>query len=206
MRHRIARLAIGFAALVLLGWGAGELWLAIASSTDLTVIHDATTQRTAAIEDAARVVTWAGSAATLAPLSLICCLVLLRAGMRRAALAFALSFAGAVLLADAVKLLVERARPPVQHLEAVGGSSFPSGHATQASAFWLSAIFAVRAAGASSAGVRAVTLACVAIVLAVAASRVYLGVHYPGDVVAGIALGCGWTLLSWRTLADPRRP
>ncbi|HEV7942731.1 MAG TPA: phosphatase PAP2 family protein [Solirubrobacteraceae bacterium] len=205
MSQRSPRLAIGFVALVLLGWGAGALWLTIASSTDLTVIRDAAAQRTAAIEGAARVVTWAGSAAVLAPLTLICCLVLLRAGMRQAALAFAFSFTGAALLADAVKLLVERARPPVQHLEAVGSSSFPSGHATQATAFWLSAIFAARAAGASSAGVHALALACVAIVLAVAASRVYLGVHYPGDVVAGIALGYGWTLLSWRTLADPRQ-
>lgn len=201
MNLRIARLASSFAALVLLGWGIGELWLAIAASTDLSAVREATAERTAAIEGAARVLTWAGSAAVLAPLTLICCLALLRAGMRQDAFAFALSFAGAVLLAGAVKLLVDRARPPVQHLQAVASSSFPSGHATQASAFWLSVVFAVRAAGAPSAGVRVVAVACAAIVLTVAASRVYLGVHYPGDVVAGIALGCGWTLLSWRTLA-----
>jgi undecaprenyl-diphosphatase len=204
--QRTARLSIGFAALVLLGWGAGELWLAIASSTDLTAIRDATAQRTAAIEEAARVVTWAGSAAVLAPLTAICCLIMLRAGMRQAAVAFALSFLGASLLSDAIKLLVKRARPPVEHLQAVLSSSFPSGHATQASAFWLSAIFAVSAAGASSASVRAVAAVSVPIVLAVAASRVFLGVHYPGDVVAGISLGCAWTLLSWRTLDAGRGP
>ena len=57
----------------------------------------------------------------------------------------AVSLAGAMLISDVVKLLVSRSRPPVAHLQAVAGSGFPSGHATQASAFWFSLVLALRA-------------------------------------------------------------
>ena len=84
--------------------------------------------------------------------------------------------------------------------------SFPSGHATQASAFWLSAIFSVYAARGPGVVTRVLAVVGTAIVLAVAASRVYLGVHYPGDVVAGMILGSCWAVLAWHSLAAlPRR-
>ena len=60
------------------------------------------------------------------------------------ALIVALGLLGGALMADLIKLLVARPRPPVEHLQAVGGYSFPSGHATQAAAFWVSLLLAVR--------------------------------------------------------------
>ena len=111
------------------------------------MVREVAAQRTAALTEIAKVVTWAGSAFLLVPLALICCLALVRAGLRREALAVALSLGGAMLISDLVKLLVARPRPPVEHLQAVTGSSFPSGHATQASAFWFSLVLVLRAAG-----------------------------------------------------------
>ena len=145
--HPAARLVLGLAVFVLLGWGVGELWTSVVGSVELDAMRDVAAQRTAALTDVARVVTWAGSAFLLVPLALIACVVLLRAGLRREALAVALSLGGAMLISDWVKLLVSRPRPPVEHLQAVTGSSFPSGHATQASAFWFSLVFALPAAG-----------------------------------------------------------
>ncbi len=184
---------LGFVAFVLVGWAAGELWPSIVGSADLDEVRDVAAQRSAALTNVAKVVTWAGSAFVLVPLALICCLALGWAGLRREALIVALSLGGAILLSGSIKLLVSRSRPPVAHLQAVTGTSFPSGHATQASAFWFSLVLVLRAAGAPP------LLTCVAaafalvLVLGVAASRVYLGVHYPGDVVAGVLLGTGWT-------------
>jgi undecaprenyl-diphosphatase len=202
--HPAARLVLGLAVFVLLGWGVGELWTSVVESVELNVVRDVAAQRTAALTDVARVVTWAGSAFLLVPLALIACLAFARVGLHREALAVALSLGGAMLISDCVKLLVSRPRPPVEHLQAVTGWSFPSGHATQASAFWFSLVFAMPAAGASPKLTRVAAGLALLIVLTVAASRVYLGVHYPSDVVAGMVLGTGWATYVSRCLRKPK--
>lgn len=206
MSHPTARLVLGLAVFVLLGWGAGELWTSVVESVELNAVRDVAAQRTATLTDLARVVTWAGSAFLLVPLALIACLAFVRAGLRQEALAVALSLGGAILISGTVKLLVSRPRPPVEHLQAVTGSSFPSGHATQASAFWVSLVFAIPAAGASQKLTRVAAGLALLLVLAVAASRVYLGVHYPSDVVAGMLLGTGWATYVARCFRSPRVP
>jgi undecaprenyl-diphosphatase len=200
--HPATRLVLGLTVFVLLGWGVGELWTSVVGSVELNAVRDVAAQRTAALTNVARVVTWGGSAFLLVPLALISCLALARAGLRREAFAVALSLGGAMLISDWVKLLLSRPRPPVAHLQAVTGSSFPSGHSTQASAFWFSLVFALPAAGASPKLTRVAAGLALLIVLAVAASRVYLGVHYPSDVVAGLLLGTGWAVYVSRCVRE----
>jgi undecaprenyl-diphosphatase len=204
--HAATRLALGLVLFVLVGWGVGELLTSVVRSADLSSVRDVAAHRSAALTDAARVVTWAGSAFLLVPLALIACLLLGRAGQRPEALAVAVSLGGAILISTWVKLLVSRPRPPVAHLQGVTGASFPSGHATQASAFWLSLAFALRAAGAPPMPTRVTGGLALLIVLTVAASRVYLGVHYPSDVVAGVLLGTGWAAYVSRCLRGPKVP
>jgi undecaprenyl-diphosphatase len=192
--HPAARLVAGLAVLVLVGWAVGELWTTIVGSGEVGAIREIASQRSTAVTEAARVVTWAGSAYLLVPLALIACVMLIRAGLPREAVAVAVSLGGAMLISDWVKLLVSRPRPPVEHLQAVTGSSFPSGHATQASAFWFSLVLLSRALGAPPKVTRVAAALAMLIVLAVAASRVYLGVHYPSDVVAGTLIGTCWAV------------
>jgi undecaprenyl-diphosphatase len=200
VRPLAVRLALGLLLFVLVGWGAGALWTAVAGPTDLEALRQVAEQRSQELTAVARVVTWAGSALVLAPLAVVCCWLLVRAGLRGEAVAVALSLSGAILLADIVKLLVSRQRPPVEHLQTVTSASFPSSHATQASAFWLSLVLALPAIRMSTALKRAAAGAALLIVLAVAFSRVYLGVHFPADVVAGLLLGTGWALFIARSL------
>jgi undecaprenyl-diphosphatase len=202
VRLPAARLGLGLVLFVLAGWAAGGLWTAIVGSIDLEAVRDIAGERSAGLTAAARVVTWAGSAFVLVPLALACCLVLVRVGLRQEAFAVAVSLAGAILISDLVKLLVSRSRPPVAHLQAVTGSSFPSGHATQASAFWFSLVLALRVTRVAPLLTRVAAGLALALVLAVALSRIYLGVHYPADVVAGVLLGMGWAGFVARSMRE----
>ncbi len=202
MRRPLARLAAGLALFILLGWGAGALWSAIVGSGELQFVQEVARQRSAELTAAAKVLTWAGSAYLLVPLALVCCVVLVRAGLRREALAVAVSLGGAMLISDIVKLLVSRPRPPVERLQSVSGSSFPSGHSTQASAFWFSLVLAAHTARAQPLLTRSLAAAALLIVVAVALSRIYLGVHYPSDVIAGLLLGTGWAVFVAQCLGD----
>jgi len=202
VRRPLARLAAGLALFILVGWGAGALWTSIVGSGDLQFVQEVARQRSAELTAVAKVLTWAGSAFLLVPLALVCCVVLVRAGLPREAVAVAVSLGGAMLISDMVKLLVSRPRPPVEHLQSVSGSSFPSGHATQASAFWFSLVLAAHTARAAPLLSRSLAAAAVLIVVAVALSRIYLGVHYPSDVIAGLLLGTGWAVYVARCLRD----
>jgi undecaprenyl-diphosphatase len=116
----------------------------------------------------------------------------------------AAAYAGADLVFNAVKELVHRPRPPAAiMLKPVAGPSFPSGHATQAVAVY--GMLAALTAASTPRWPRKVaawTLAVVTVGL-VAVSRLYLGVHWLTDVLAGLALGAAWLfalLAATRTL------
>jgi undecaprenyl-diphosphatase len=197
-----ARLLLGLVVFVLVGWAAGALWTSLVGSGEVEAMHRIAENRSAGLTTVAQVVTWAGSVFVLVPLALICCLLLFRAGLRWEAFAVAVSLGGAMLISDAVKLLVSRPRPPVEHLQSVTGSSFPSGHSTQASAFWFSLVLALRAARVAPLLTRVAAGLALVLVLAVALSRVYLGVHYPADVIAGVLLGTGWAVFVARCVRE----
>ena len=94
------------------------------------------------------------------------------------------------------KLIVGRNRPPVPlHLIPESGPSFPSGHATEATALYVTlalvvAVFVLRLPIARAATVFGAGL----VSFGVGASRLVLGVHWPSDVLAGWALGAGTAL------------
>jgi undecaprenyl-diphosphatase len=125
----------------------------------------------------------------------VLCALLYRRGRSTDAVVVAVITLGATGMANLDKVLVGRPRPPVHHLEAVASASFPSGHATQASAFYLSALLILLAGRPPRALAIAAALATAALVAGVALSRVYLGVHYPSDVAGGLLLGATWSVL-----------
>jgi membrane-associated phospholipid phosphatase len=137
-------------------------------------------------------VTWLG--ATVTVLSVTVALGVLEWARRRrlAVLAFLLMVVvGQNLIANTVKELVDRGRPPVPHLAPSSGFSFPSGHTAAAAATW-AAVALVLGRGRPL-RVKAWLAAGAALVtVAVAASRVLLGVHWLTDVIGGAALGFGW--------------
>ena len=105
---------------------------------------------------------------------------------------------GGWILNWALKQAFERTRPSVvPHLRQVVDSSFPSGHALTSAAVYLTlgALLMRIAQG------RLARYYCIAtamfVTFLVGSSRVFLGVHYPTDVLAGWVIGMSWALLCW---------
>ena len=115
----------------------------------------------------------------------------------------ALTWSWAVAL---LKTHVGRARPTlVPHWAAVNHQSFPSGHATSSAVIYLT-LAAIAGLVVEDRAARAY-LMVLAIVLtgAIGVSRVYLGVHWPSDVLAGWSFGTLWAIGWWRATAALRR-
>lgn len=114
--------------------------------------------------------------------------------------------AGGNLLNVALKHLIQRGRPvfddPIFSLPTY---SFPSGHAMAATVFYgLLAIHASRAAGHRH-SVKLAVGAAVAMIVLVCTSRIYLGLHYLSDVLAGVSEGVAWLALSFGVMLHFRR-
>ncbi|HWJ69410.1 MAG TPA: phosphatase PAP2 family protein [Sphingobium sp.] len=102
-----------------------------------------------------------------------------------------------MLLNPLVKWLFMAPRPDmIEHLVIASGHSFPSGHAAGA--------MALGGAVALLSGSRAVQLVCAALIAATGLSRVWLGVHWPSDVIGGWAEGAAWLLLMSLWLPEQR--
>jgi undecaprenyl-diphosphatase len=97
-----------------------------------------------------------------------------------------------------LKLAFARDRPEiVPHLREVMSSSFPSGHALTSAAVYLTlGTLLMRIAEGRLAKYYCIAIAMFVTFL-VGVSRVFLGVHYPSDVVAGWLIGMSWALMCW---------
>jgi undecaprenyl-diphosphatase len=143
-------------------------------------------------------ITALGSATVLGLVVLLIVGFLLLQGMYRNALFVFVASTGGWLLNSALKELLQRPRPEVvPHLRDVWTLSFPSGHAMTSAAVYLT----LGALTMRIAKRRVTKFYCIAsamlVTVLVGASRVYLGVHYPTDVLAGWLAGLSWALVCW---------
>jgi undecaprenyl-diphosphatase len=132
---------------------------------------------------------------------------LLIAAKPGAALLISLSVTGGALLGPLLKIGFDRPRPDlVAHLVQVRSPSFPSGHALLSAVTYLTAaVLLARVVGELRLKVYIMTVALI-FTLLIGASRVYLGVHWPTDVLAGWLIGAVWAMVCWRiALALQRR-
>lgn len=114
-------------------------------------------------------------------------------------LVFAVGLANAS--SEVLKHIYGRPRPDlVPHGSYVYSASFPSGHSTLSAAMYLTLAMLV-ASLERHRGAKVMVFALAALlVLSIGVSRVYLGVHWPSDVLAGWSLGAAWAMAGWLSL------
>ncbi len=108
--------------------------------------------------------------------------------------AWAAAFIGAHILSRVLKSAVQRTRPPdeISHVDHES-FSFPSGHALKAVVCYVMLAYIIAHLAELNKGRRmAVYLTTGALIAAIGWSRIYLGAHYPSDVLGGFAVGLAW--------------
>ena len=133
-----------------------------------------------------------GSISFLTMLFIIIVGIWLALGMKRPAVWLMIAVGGSIILDTSLKLAFHRARPPAFVGVDPRSYSFPSGHALSSFCFYgvLAGLICSRI---ESRGIRiAIWTAAAALIFAIGLSRVYLGVHYPTDVIAGYIAAAAW--------------
>jgi undecaprenyl-diphosphatase len=150
------------------------------------------------LEEAMRDLTALGSTSVLVFIVLSVFFYLLIARKRAAALYILASVAGGQVLSSLLKLGVDRPRPELtSHLAEVYTLSFPSGHAMLSAVTYLT-LGSLLAHVLDGRALQIYVLGiAVAATLLVGVSRIYLGVHWPTDVLAGWCAGSAWAMLCW---------
>ncbi|MBB4859768.1 undecaprenyl-diphosphatase [Novosphingobium chloroacetimidivorans] len=139
-------------------------------------------------------------------IAIMAVVALLFIGLRREALLLALTVVLAWVVNSGIKHLVGRPRPQiVPHLMEAGGNSFPSGHSFNSAVVYVSIALALAALSRRRSVRMTITMAALAISLVIAWSRVWLGVHWPSDVLAGWLGGVGWAFLASALLYRPAK-
>lgn len=189
-----AGFALAAGAFVLFWWLAEEVFEGDARHFDEWVRAAVNGRSTPAMTAAMRGFTYLGSTPFILSVSVVGAVAFYLLKWRRAAALLLVTMAGAFVLNVALKLSFQRARPDPFFGVAVPDSfSFPSGHTLYSSCLFgtLAVIISGRVRGAA----RVVAWsAAAALVVLVGLSRVYLGVHYPTDVLASYLAASVWIL------------
>ena len=204
----IAAALVLWLALVLVGHLLGHQW------KNSGLVHwDASVGRELAADrrdpwtDVTHLATYLAETITVIALGMVA-FVLLRARLKRwrEAVFLAVALVGEVTIFVSTTLLVDRDRPPVRHLDsAPPTSSFPSGHTAASVVLYGGlAVLTWRLGAAGWLRLLATALAVLVPVL-VAVSRMYRGMHYPTDVIAGALLACCWLAVTSSVVLG-RRP
>ena len=207
IRRARARLGLNLATLLIASAGlvaiAGSVAVFGAATEDVTehngmATHDAarlrifTAHRSETLVHLSKIATGLGAPLILGALAVVVGALFWRRGLHLALAltpAFALGISAAAV--GLVKAIVGRARPPVSlHLVSESDASFPSGHATDGTALFIAIALVVALFVVRRPALRIASLAAGALLSgAIGASRLILGVHWPSDVLAGLALG-----------------
>jgi len=185
-------LAASVLGLLLFYWLAEEVFSGELQSFDFAVRLAVHQHASPGLTRIMSFVSWLGSAAVLAPAVLLIAALFFFLRWRRAAAWMLISMLGAVALEITLKWAFHRPRPPAFFGTLPPSFSFPSGHALSSFCFYgvLAGLLSRRIRGhAKHVALWAVAATMVTIT---GLSRIYLGVHWPTDVIAGYCAAAVW--------------
>lgn len=181
------------AALVLFAWLGRSIMAGVTPALDDQIRQAMHEMASSTITSIMRGASRYGGPAGLIPVGLVLALAFLARGWRRGAVLVLVTMAGAGLLDILLKLSFGRGRPsPFFDYPLPVSPSFPSGHALFAASFFGGLAVLVSHRVRHRLVRTAIWVAALAIIALVGVSRVYLGVHYPSDVLAGYAVATVW--------------
>ena len=190
-------IALAIAAIAILGFVklASEVAEKEIDQLNRSISHAIYAARTPFLTDLALQITALGSVVVVSLIAIMFVIILLGQGKERTAISFAVLIGGASILIFLLKWLFAVARPSDMPLVKEGGYSFPSGHSVIS--FTLYGGMGVWLVLAERGEKWRWLLAGILFFLAagIALSRVYLGVHWPSDVLAGLLIASCWVSL-----------
>jgi undecaprenyl-diphosphatase len=151
-----------------------------------------------AFQEAVRDITALGGVVVLGLVTVVTAGFLVLDGKRRMALLVLASAGGGLVMSTLLKDVFHRPRPQiVPHAVYASGESFPSGHSMMSAAIYLT-LGALLARAHERKRLKAYFLLLAGLLSGmIGVSRVYLGVHWPTDVLAGWTAGGVWAILCW---------
>ena len=194
--HPARDVAIALGAALLFAWFAWLASFAAAPQFDIAARNAVHALATPWLTLVMRGASMAGGGWGLWPVGVAVAVWLARAGRGRAAGLFAIAVVGANLVSESMKLFFHRLRPePWFGYPLPTTYGFPSGHAFVSFCFCLCLAEILVGDDRPAAARAALWGAALGCTLTIGFSRVYLGVHYPSDVLGGYAAGIVWTTL-----------
>ncbi|WP_158231861.1 MULTISPECIES: phosphatase PAP2 family protein [unclassified Sporosarcina] len=175
---------------------ARSIHLQTISSFDEPIIDFVQSAESPGLTSIMKLFTTIGSTTSVVLLAILTLGVLLWKKHRAQAVLFAIVLAGTGILNQVLKFIFKRERPDFNRLIDIGGYSFPSGHTMMAFSLYTILTYILwRNVKNTGSQVVIIILAAMMIVM-IAVSRIYLGVHFPSDIVGGVLASSVWLFAS----------
>jgi undecaprenyl-diphosphatase len=175
---------------------AGEVREGETQAFDVAVLRYVETHHSPFLDEAMLEITFLGTGLIVMTIVFVSGMFLWLTKHKHSALLLIVATAGGILLNGLLKAGFDRPRPQVfewgQHTVS---SSFPSGHAMSAAVVYMTVAYLAARLQRRRISRVLTLLAATTVVILIAISRLYLGVHYPTDVAAGVVIGIAWAAL-----------
>lgn len=196
----ITKILFAFAICVGFGLLFGYIVAAISNESihdfDSSVIEFVQGTETPWLTIVMKLFTMIGSWTVVVPVTIIACALLyFRYHYRQQAYLFATVVVGSIGLNTVLKLYFKRERPEIYRMLDATGFSFPSGHTMMAFSLYTIIAYVIWRNATSTTRKISLVLFVTFMTFMIAVSRIYLGVHFPSDIIGGIAVSAMWGII-----------